>query len=93
MSCRYCVDALPRYDPSSTISVPTTTTPTPVVTPTPFPANMISGCKTFHLVVDGDYCALIASEAGIDVATFQEWNPDTGDDCVIWLGYYYCIGL
>jgi LysM repeat protein len=54
---------------------------------------MIAGCKTFHLAVSGDYCYLIASDAGIDVATLQEWNPDLGSDCTVLLGYYYCIGL
>lgn len=90
----YCVDALPRSDPSTmTISTPTSTTSAPVTTPTPYPANMVAGCTKFHLAADGEYCWLIANEAGIDVAQFQEWNPDTGTDCVIWPGYYYCIGV
>ncbi|KAI1811896.1 hypothetical protein GGS20DRAFT_588042 [Poronia punctata] len=64
-----------------------------VYTPTPFPANMVSGCTTFHLAVDGDYCWLIANDAGIDVAQFQDWDPDVGADYAVWLGYYYCIGV
>jgi len=55
---------------------------------------MIAGCKKFYQAVSGDYCYLIATNNGIDTATFTSWNPAVGSGCsTLFVGYYYCAGV
>jgi LysM repeat protein len=77
------------------IGTPTTTTRgNGVATPTPTQTGMVTNCDTFHRVVSGDECAVIASRAGITLANFYRWNPAVGSTCsTLVLGYYVCIGL
>lgn len=80
---------------TTTTSVKATTTSAGngVATPTPYQAGMTTSCKTFHLVVSGDQCGLIATAAGITLANFYLWNPAVGSTCAtLGLGYYVCIG-
>lgn len=78
---------------------PTTTTTTTtigdgVATPTPFQSGMVSNCKTFHLVVEGDQCGTVAATAGISLAQFISWNPAVGSSCsFLDLGDFVCIAI
>lgn len=55
---------------------------------------MVTDCGAFHLVVSGDYCADIASNANITVDKFYTWNPTVGTSCSdLWLDYYVCVGI
>lgn len=64
-----------------------------LVTPTPIESGMVDDCDVYHLVVSGDECATIASDAGITLDEFYDWNPTVGDTCSsLWVGYYVCIG-
>ncbi|KAI0785940.1 hypothetical protein C8Q75DRAFT_294400 [Abortiporus biennis] len=38
-------------------------------------------CQTIHVVQSGDFCALIATEAGIDTSTLLANNPNVLSDC------------
>ncbi|KAJ6035924.1 hypothetical protein N7540_000203 [Penicillium herquei] len=65
----------------------------PLATPTPIESGMVADCDSFHLVVSGDECATIASDAGITLDEFYELNPTVGDTCSsLWVGYYVCTG-
>ncbi|RHZ45036.1 uncharacterized protein CDV56_102610 [Aspergillus thermomutatus] len=65
-----------------------------VTTPTPYQSGMVDDCDSFHLVVSGDSCAVIAEDANITLDEFYEWNPTVGTGCSsLWLGYYVCIGI
>ncbi|OOQ86161.1 hypothetical protein PEBR_22597 [Penicillium brasilianum] len=89
---------------TSTTTTPTTTTATTtsiststgngVTTPTPYESDITDDCDEFHLVVSGDTCADIVSDAGITLDDFYSWNPTVGTDCSgLWLGYYVCVGI
>ncbi|OOQ86417.1 hypothetical protein PEBR_21486 [Penicillium brasilianum] len=87
---------------TSTTATTTTTTSTStststgngVTTPTPYETGMVDDCDAFHLVVSGDDCADIASDADITVDEFYTWNPTVGASCSgLWLGYYVCVGI
>lgn len=80
---------------TSTTNIATTTTKgNGVTTPTPYQAGMTTSCKTFHLVVSGDTCSAIASNAGITLSNFYAWNTGVGSSCqTLYLGYYVCIAV
>jgi hypothetical protein len=80
---------------TTTTSKPTTTSAgNGVATPTPYQTGITTNCNEFHLVVSGDQCGTIASNAGITLANFYAWNPAVGSTCTtLWLGYYVCIGI
>ena len=70
------------------------TTAATISTPLPIQTGMVSDCDDFHLVVNGDDCASIASDYGISLADFYAWNPAVGDTCAsLWLNDYVCVGL
>lgn len=73
----------------------TSTTMTATMTgPTPQQTGIISTCHDYHLVESGDGCASIASDSGISLSDFYEWNPAVGSTCAsLWLGYYVCVGI
>lgn len=75
-------------------ATPASASSTPQATPTPIETGMVDDCDAFHLVVSGDECATIVSDAGITLDEFYEWNPTVGDTCSsLWVGYYVCIGI
>jgi hypothetical protein len=79
---------------TSTSMSTSTSTGNGVTTPTPYETGMVDDCDTFHLVVSGDDCADIASDAGITLDEFYTWNPTVGTSCSgLWLGYYVCVGI
>ncbi|KAI2765953.1 hypothetical protein CBS147339_6385 [Penicillium roqueforti] len=66
----------------------------PSATPSPIESGMVDNCDAYHLVISGDECATIASDAGITLDEFYDWNPTVGDTCSsLWVGYYVCIGI
>lgn len=82
----------------STPSTPTSsesTKPTNgITTPTPIQPNMVGNCDAFYQVKDGDSCAAIASDNGITVTQFYNWNPSVGAGCsTLWNGYYVCVSI
>lgn len=79
---------------STTTSIASTTTPANgISTPTPYQTGMATNCNKFHLVVSGDQCGTIASNAGITLANFYAWNPAVGSTCAyLDLRDYVCIG-
>ncbi|KAF9882862.1 hypothetical protein FE257_004948 [Aspergillus nanangensis] len=79
---------------TTTKATTTTSAGNGISTPTPTQAGMVSNCKSFHMVADGDTCASIASAAGITLANFNNWNSGVGSGCSsLWLGYYVCTGV
>jgi hypothetical protein len=88
-----CIDII-GVTPTTSTTAPTTTSSNGVSTPTPFQAGMVTDCDSFHLVVSGDECGTIATDADITLTEFYDWNPAVGDTCAtLDLGYYVCIGL
>jgi hypothetical protein len=78
---------------STTSQKPTTTSiGNGVSTPTPAQPGMVSNCKTFYFVKDGDNCSTIAKGAGISAGNFYKWNTGVGSNCeTLWLGAYVCV--
>ena len=77
----------------------TTTSPAPEPTgeptgPTPQMPGIVDGCKSFHLIQDGDSCWSIYTDAGITFEQFRKWNTEISAACDnLWLGYYVCTGV
>ncbi|KNG87540.1 LysM domain protein [Aspergillus nomiae NRRL 13137] len=89
-----CVGILSDATTTTTISTTATTTGNGVSTPTPTQAGMVSGCDSFYLVISGDECWDIATQAGITLDEFYTWNPDVGTLCTgLWPDYYVCVGV
>ncbi|KAL4860890.1 hypothetical protein BDV12DRAFT_204586 [Aspergillus spectabilis] len=94
-----CVSVVGRDTPTTTTTSFTTATTTTgptngVITPTLTRPGMVDNCDDFHMVVDGDYCASIASRYGISLAQFLEYNAQISADCSgLWLGYYVCVSI
>lgn len=64
-----------------------------IATPSPFQGGMIGSCTKFHLVVAGDTCSSIATDAGISLSDFYTWNPAVGSTCATLLAKNnVCIG-
>lgn len=79
---------------TTTTTTTTTTNGNSVATPTPTQAGIVSNCKTFYKIVDGDTCDTIAKAKGVTTANIEMWNPGVGSTCSsLWLGYYICVGL
>jgi LysM repeat protein len=86
-----CVGAPGATQTTTTTTTATSTTGTPA--PSPIESGTISTCKTYHLVVQGDYCALPEENYGITATQFNAWNPDVGTSCAdLDLGEYVCVG-
>lgn len=78
---------------AATSLIPTTSTGNGISTPTPYQTGMATNCNKFHLVVSGDQCGTIASNAGISLTDFYAWNPAVGSTCsTLDLNDYVCIG-
>ncbi|KAJ5647451.1 hypothetical protein N7490_003823 [Penicillium lividum] len=75
----------------------TTTSQAPEPTasgPTPQMPGIVSNCKNYHLIKDGDSCWSIDTAAGITLAQFRTWNTQIDATCSnLWLGYYVCVGV
>jgi cytochrome c-type biogenesis protein CcmH/NrfF len=83
----------------TTTAQPTTTQPTTTVgngiaTPTPIQPGMVSNCKKFHYVSEGDACSQITSYEKITLADFIKWNTGVGSTCSnMWSKAYVCVGI
>ncbi|KAF3400543.1 LysM domain-containing protein [Talaromyces pinophilus] len=104
-SCQYlalgdyvCVDII-GVIPTTVITTTTTATTTVpsvpsngIATPTPYQSGMATNCDTFHWVIDGDQCGLIATQYGITLDQFYSWNPAVGTSCqFLDIGDYVCV--
>jgi LysM repeat protein len=78
---------------SPSATSPTTTTTDTNATPTPTQDGMVSGCKKFHKVEQGEWCAKIADENHVSLSDFLAWNPDVGAQCGnLKYDFYVCVG-
>ncbi|KKK23232.1 hypothetical protein AOCH_007242 [Aspergillus ochraceoroseus] len=58
----------------------------------PTRTEVVSGCRLFHAVQNGNTCLLIERKYGIIAAQFYKWNPTIGSTCTnMRLGYAYCV--
>ncbi|CAI7645618.1 unnamed protein product [Penicillium pancosmium] len=75
----------------------TTSAPQPTAEPsgpTPQMPGIVSKCKKYHLIEDGDGCYSINTAAKITLAQFRTWNTQVDASCSnLWLGYYVCVGV
>jgi hypothetical protein len=56
--------------------------------------GIVSNCKKYHLINDGDSCWSIYTAAGSTLAQFRSWNTQVDAACSnLWLGYYVCVGV
>ncbi|KAI7970130.1 hypothetical protein EIK77_008357 [Talaromyces pinophilus] len=82
----------------ATASATSTSTPTVpsngIPTPTPYQTGMATNCDDFYLVVTNDECGTIATNHGITLSQFYQWNPAVGSSCqYLGLGDYVCVGV
>lgn len=62
--------------------------------PTPQMPGIVSNCKKYHLIADGDSCYSIDTAAKITLAQFRSWNTQVDASCSnLWLNYYVCVGV
>ncbi|KAL8847058.1 MAG: hypothetical protein Q9221_007877 [Calogaya cf. arnoldii] len=63
--------------------------------PSPTQSGLVTTCKSFYKVQDGDYCEKIVSSYGtFSLADFYTWNPAIGTNCgSLFVGYYVCVGV
>lgn len=66
---------IPRPSPSKTTKKPVIVLPTRTRTPT-VPTPKLGRCRKTYRVVRGDYCWLIATEAGMTLDRFYNLNPE-----------------
>lgn len=85
----YCVRPVANWNSTNTT---TTTTASYVTAPAPTPSGTTSDCYEWHVIVSGDYCALLESEYGITFAQLQSWNLNLNSTCGnLILGDAYCV--
>jgi hypothetical protein len=84
--------ATPTLTPTLT---PTSTKPTDgIATPTPTQPGMVSNCKKFDFVKEGDGCDLVEKRNNVKHADFIKWNTGVGSDCkMMWAKTYVCVGV
>ncbi|OJJ95699.1 carbohydrate-binding module family 50 protein [Aspergillus aculeatus ATCC 16872] len=88
-----CIGATGSAISSTAATATVTSSGTGIVTPAPIQTGMTATCDAFHLVISGDTCAAIASDAGIALSDFYAWNPAVGSSCAdLDVGDYVCIG-
>ncbi|KAF9881457.1 LysM domain-containing protein [Colletotrichum karsti] len=81
---------------SPTTTKPTTTTSAGngIQTPQPTQPGMVTNCKKFHYVSEGNTCDQIISYNKITLADFVKWNTGVGSDCrSMWAKTYVCVGV
>jgi hypothetical protein len=92
-----CVDVIgvtPSQTSTETMIPTSTVLGDGIPTPTPYQTGMVTNCDTFHLVVSGDECGDLATDYGISLTQFYNWNPAVGSSCqYLELGYYVCVGV
>ncbi|OQE12254.1 hypothetical protein PENVUL_c001G06580 [Penicillium vulpinum] len=87
----YCVFPVASWN-STDATTTTTATASYVTAPAPTVSGTTSNCYTWHVVVSGDYCALLESEYGITFAQLQYWNSNLDPTCGnLILGDAYCV--
>ncbi|KAL8833430.1 MAG: hypothetical protein Q9170_004273 [Blastenia crenularia] len=81
--------------PGTPTAPPTTTSAGATPGPSPTQSGLVSTCKTFYKVKDGDQCGNIVSSYGtFSLADFYTWNPAVGTNCgSLFVGYYVCVGI
>ncbi|OJJ30807.1 hypothetical protein ASPWEDRAFT_140622 [Aspergillus wentii DTO 134E9] len=78
---------------SRTTSTASTTTNTTGATPSPTQSGMVQGCKTFHMVKQGEYCQQIADDYNVSLNDLLNWNPAVGQNCEsLKYDFYLCVG-
>ncbi|KAJ1325254.1 peptidoglycan DL-endopeptidase LytF [Microdochium nivale] len=91
----YCVGvagSTPQPTRTTTTSSATSARPTP---PAPTHTGQPANCNKWDVVQSGDSCGGMASDNGISLNQFYDWNPAVSRDCVnnFWLGQAYCVGV
>ncbi|KAL4739532.1 hypothetical protein BDV11DRAFT_169947 [Aspergillus similis] len=77
---------------TTTTTTKTTTTTGAVETPTPTQEGMLSGCKSFYYVQNGDGCYDIAADNEVTLDNLYSWDPALNWDCSgLWPDYYICV--
>ncbi|KAJ6086049.1 LysM domain protein [Penicillium sp. IBT 16267x] len=85
----YCVFPVASWNSTNAT---TTATASYVTAPAATVSGTTSDCYEWHVVVSGDYCALLESEYGITFAQLQDWNPNLNSACGnLVLGDAYCV--
>ncbi|PVI08691.1 carbohydrate-binding module family 50 protein [Periconia macrospinosa] len=84
-----------QSEPSKTTggSTPKPTSSGSVPPPAETQAGVISSCKKWYVVAEGDGCWGIANEAGIELSDFYKWNPGVKECAELWPSYAVCIGV
>jgi hypothetical protein len=63
-----------------------------ITTPLPIQPGMVDNCDKFYLVQKDDICQTIATNNGIPLSTFYEWNPSVGSECKgMWADANVCV--
>jgi LysM repeat protein len=89
-----CVDVTPSATTSASATPAATVPSNGIPTPTPYQTGMTPNCDNFHLVISGDECSDIATDYGISLDDFYEWNPAVGSSCqYLGLNDYACVGV
>ncbi|KAK2042618.1 hypothetical protein LZ31DRAFT_525886 [Colletotrichum somersetense] len=90
-----CVGVIGGTTPTTTTKPTTTTTAgNGVQTPQPTQPGMVTNCKKFHYVSEGDTCGQIISYEKITLANFVKWNTGVGSTCQnMWSKTYVCVGV
>ncbi|GAB0145996.1 hypothetical protein EsHS_00006410 [Epichloe bromicola] len=102
----YCVGVSKTPPPTTTSSTKTNGPPTPAPSPTQpgtttkylqrsTAPGTTTKCNRWHVVVEGDDCAVVEKKYGIAHADFIKWNPAVPSDCKtnFWKGYAYCVSI
>ncbi|KAL0940482.1 LysM domain-containing protein [Colletotrichum truncatum] len=90
-----CVGVIGGSTPTTTTKPTTTTTAgNGVQTPQPTQPGMVTNCKKFHYVSEGNTCGQIISYQKITLANFVKWNTGVGSSCQnMWAKTYVCVGV
>ncbi|KAI4089539.1 MAG: hypothetical protein LQ339_008532 [Xanthoria mediterranea] len=81
--------------PGTPTAPPTTTSAGATPGPSPTQSGLVTTCKSFYKVQDGDYCEKIVNSYGtFSLADFYTWNPAIGTNCgSLFVNYYVCVGV
>ncbi|KAI4213784.1 MAG: hypothetical protein LQ349_009258 [Xanthoria aureola] len=81
--------------PGTPTAPPTTTSAGATLGPSPTQSGLVTTCKSFYKVQDGDYCEKIVNSFGtFSLADFYTWNPAIGTNCgSLFVNYYVCVGV
>jgi hypothetical protein len=56
--------------------------------------GIVSDCKSFYLVKEGDNCFNVDNAQGITLDQFRSWNTQIDAACdTLLLGYHVCVGV